>query len=276
MIDENYEDGAKIELGKENELLPSGRMKPLIEMFIEDKQSNSKALDDIDSDMETNPYESQMVAAGMGTKREVVELDGEKFFVLSQSNIQFPDKQHITILYAQDRFLVNLKGESTILTVQLAQKIVKSLNFSAELFFPEKKPEKRSSANAMEDVMTAAYAPMMKEAENMQVEIEQLEKLHAEGKITADEYQKQQMEMQKKAIAISQKFMGAGVAQQMNPVQSQVCPKCGKPVGKAKFCPECGTKLMEETKCSNCGTILKADQKFCPECGVPRTEKKEV
>ncbi len=66
LVDEDYEDGAKIELGKENELLPSGRMKPLIEMIIEDKENNSKALDDIDNEMEVNPYETQMIAAGMG------------------------------------------------------------------------------------------------------------------------------------------------------------------------------------------------------------------
>jgi len=122
----------------------------------------------------------------------LVELDGEKFFIISQSNVQSTSIQDVRILYVRDRFLVNLQGKSNILTVQLAQKIVKSLDFSAELTFPEEKPEKPSPEDALEDVMNAAYAPMMKEAETIQAEFEQIEKLHTEGKITTDEYQKQQ------------------------------------------------------------------------------------
>lgn len=42
MVDEENEDGAFVELGKANELLPSGQGKPMIEMLIEDKESNSE------------------------------------------------------------------------------------------------------------------------------------------------------------------------------------------------------------------------------------------
>ncbi|MDI6850043.1 MAG: hypothetical protein QME69_09660, partial [Candidatus Saccharicenans sp.] len=59
------EDGVSVKLGKENDLLPRGRVRPLIELFIEDRERNSDALDDIDRQMDPDPFEAQMSAVGM-------------------------------------------------------------------------------------------------------------------------------------------------------------------------------------------------------------------
>ncbi len=273
LVVEESEDGVSVKLGKENDLLPSGRVRPLIELFIEDKERNSDALDDIDRQMEPDPFEAQMSAVGMEKKREVVELDGKKFFSISQSEGPLTRKQDMRILYVRDRFLVRLQGKSDVLSVPLAQKIVQSLNFSAELSLPEEKPKKRSPTDALENVMTAAYAPIMEEAESIQDELDELEKLHYEGKIPADEYQRKKMELLAKAMALSQKI-GAGYVQQVQTFASQVCPNCGAAAVNVKFCPQCGTKIPEETKCSSCGTVLRPDHKFCPECGAPRKGKR--
>ncbi|MDI6850044.1 MAG: zinc ribbon domain-containing protein [Candidatus Saccharicenans sp.] len=167
------------------------------------------------------------------------------------------------ILYVRDRFLVRLQGKSDVLSVPLAQKIVQGLTFSAELSLPEEKPKKRSPTDALENVMTAAYAPIMEETESIQDELDELEKLHYEGKIPADEYQRKKMELLTKAMALSQKI-GAGYVHQVQTFASQVCPNCGAAAVNVKFCPECGTKIPEETKCSICGTVLRPDHNFVP------------
>jgi CBS-domain-containing membrane protein len=66
---------------------------------------------------------------------------------------------------------------------------------------------------------------MMKEAERLQVDLDELEKLLAENRITTDEYRRRQVELQGKAMSMSQKLMGLDFAQQMPATQSQVCPK---------------------------------------------------
>jgi membrane protease subunit (stomatin/prohibitin family) len=50
------------------------------------------------------------------------------------------------------------------------------------------------------------------------------------------------------------------------PVDTIVCPGCGKTVPKGKFCLECGCPL--ENKCPSCGAELPAGSKFCLECGT--------
>jgi ribosomal protein L32 len=265
-VDENNEDGAFVKLGKKSDLLPSGRVRPIIEMLIEDKETNSEVLDYIDHEMEQNTF--------LPTNREVVEYEGKKYYVISRTQSPLTSTKKVTILYAQDRFLVHLQGESNILTAPLAHKIVRHLNFSVELMFPEEPKRSHSPADAIESMMTAAYSPMMKEAESLQVELDELEKLLVENKITTDEYQKRQIELQGKAMAMSQNLMGVGFAQQMQLAQSQLsqlCPKCGALAVNVKFCPECGTKIPEAAKCSSCGTVVQPNQKFCPECGTPQT-----
>lgn len=262
-VDENNEDGAFVEIGKADDLLPSGRVRPIIEVLIEDKETNSETLNYIDREMERTPL--------LPTDREVRELDGEKYFIISRSEGLLTSKKKVTILYVRDRFLVRLSGESDVLTTSLAHKIVKQLNFAAELTPPEKQKRKQSPTDAIESVMTTAYAPMMNEAEKLRDELDELEKLRAENKITNDEYQKRQIELQGKAMAMSQKLMGISYAQQMQTVQSQFCPQCGSPAFNVKFCPECGTKIPEAMKCSNCGTMIQPNQKFCSECGAPKT-----
>jgi ribosomal protein L32 len=262
-VDESNEDGAFVKFGKKSDLLPSGRVRPTIEMLIEDKETNSEVLDYIDHEMEQNAF--------LPTNREVVEYDGKKYYVISRSQGLLAGPKEVTILYAQDRFLVHLRGDSNVLTAPLAHKIVRHLNFTVDLMLPEQPKRSHSPADAFESVMTAAYSPMMKEAERLQVDLDELEKLLAENRITTDEYQRRQIELQGKAMSMSQKLMGLDFAQQMPATQSQVCPKCGIPVLNMKFCPECGTKIPEATKCSACGTIIQPNQKFCPECGARKT-----
>lgn len=58
-------------------------------------------------------------------------------------------------------------------------------------------------------------------------------------------------------------------AQNTNP--TDVCLKCGAPVGEGQaFCPRCGEPRQAPAAanvCSKCGTQLTAGQEFCPTCG---------
>ncbi len=196
IIDEEIEDEVRVELGKENDLLPSGRVKPLIELIIEDRESVRQVLDYIDEEMQENPYEAQMYAQMPFLKKErKVIKEGEKqYFLISEADAPAitSQKRKVRILFPKDRFLVELKGNSDVLNIKLADEIIARLNFSAELKFPEETRKRESPTDALTSVIETAYSPFVKEAEALQEAMDELEKLYAEKKISEEEYQKRQ------------------------------------------------------------------------------------
>lgn len=274
---EEIEDDLRVKLGKENDLLPSGRVRPLIELVVEDRGSEKEALDFIDEEMQESPYEAQMFAQVpfMKKERSVVEEKGRKYYLISEPDLSDPTFQNKTlnILYNFGRFLVKLTGSNTVLTTSLADEIIQRLDFAVELKMPENSGQ-NDRGNVVNQVVEIAYAPFLKEAEALQEETKILETMYQEKKISDEEYERRKTELQTKGLQLTQKLCGinSGMAAQFTQTASLtkgICPSCGTPVGDVKFCPICGTKIEVEKNCPNCGAKVLANARFCQECGSP-------
>jgi len=101
----------------------------------------------------------------------------------------------------------------------------------------------------------------VKKIEEIQKELERIEKLHEDGKISDEKFAEKSARLAIESIGISQKLL-AGMAQGVSSTPAGIfspsipalagmpaeipknCPKCGaqNPAG-TRFCSECGSKL---------------------------------
>lgn len=276
-----------VSLGRSNDLLPSGRVRPLVELRIEDKETPSNALDYVDEQMQENPMVQQIAAqmASMGfpkAERNTMEDGGRKYFAICEPD--YGDVAHAKksqrFILTQGRLMIEIKGDSSVLTFDTAKQIVNMLDLSVELRIPQEEPPAVSTQAGAGGPAATPFASVAAEAAAIQKETEELERLYQEKQVPEEEYQRRKSELQLRAMGISTAMLGvssyltmAGVGAQglgipttPQPLsQQRLCPSCGKDVGNAKFCPNCGAKVQR--LCPSCGKDA-GSAKFCPDCGT--------